>query len=159
MTVLIPYRFLIDFLLCSVTVSILIAYSHVLISAIVVHKSNLFDIETAGVGACQSHYLWWVHQTGTVYVCQSASCEPWLWLVRLDWHLHSTRCHLLIIRKLEEVQFSNMTFMNLSQHYNTQITVYNHVPVSATYRIIVISPIRYNILSVMQSKYNMAGTL
>ena len=41
-------------------------------------------------------YLWWVHQTGTVYVCQSASCELWLWLVRLDWYSDSTRCHLLI---------------------------------------------------------------
>ena len=32
-------------------------------------------------------YLWWVFQTGsTVHVPQSASCELWLWLVRLDWY-------------------------------------------------------------------------
>jgi len=47
-------------------------------------------------------------------------------------------------------------FMNPSQHYNTQITVYNHV--SATCRIIVMSSIRYNILYEMQSKCNMART-
>src|SRR5277367_6621112 len=40
--------------------------------------------------------LWWAHQTGTVCVCQSASCEPRLCLVRLDWHSASTRCHLLL---------------------------------------------------------------
>ena len=47
-------------------------------------------------GSLPEPYLWWVHQTGTVFVCQSASCELWLWLVRLDWHPDSIRCHLLI---------------------------------------------------------------
>ena len=40
-------------------------------------------------------YLWWVHQTSIVYIHQSASCELWLWLVRLDWYLVSICCHLL----------------------------------------------------------------
>ena len=37
-------------------------------------------------------------------------------------HLEAAECVKLsmqYIRKLGEVQFSNMTFMNLSQHYNT----------------------------------------
>ena len=46
-------------------------------------------------GSLPEPYLWWVHQTGsTVYAHQSASCELWLWLVRLDWHsdLHAAIC-------------------------------------------------------------------
>ena len=61
------------------------------------------------------------------------------------------------IRKSGKVQFSNMTLTNLSQHYNTQTLVYNRV--SATCRIMVMSLMRYNIISVMQSKYNMARIL
>ena len=38
----------------------------------------------------------------------------------------------LYIRKFGKVRFSNMMFMNPSQHYNTQIIVYNHV--SVTYK-------------------------
>ena len=41
------------------------------------------------------------------------------------------------IRKLGEVRFTNMTFTNLSQYYNTQITLYNHI--SAKCRIMVTS--------------------
>ena len=51
------------------------------------------------------------------------------------------------IRKLGEVRFSNTTFMNMSQHYKQEITVYNQV--SATCRIIEMLSIRYNILSLM----------
>ena len=39
---------------------------------------------------------------------------------------------LTCIRKFGKVRFSNMMFMNPSQHYNTQIIVYNHV--SVTYK-------------------------
>ena len=42
-----------------------------------------------------------------------------------------------VIRKLGEVRFTNMTFTNLSQYYNTQITLYNHI--SAKCRIMVTS--------------------
>ena len=61
------------------------------------------------------------------------------------------------IRKSGEIRFSNMMFMNLSQYYNTQTTDYNRI--SATYRIMVASSIRYNIISAMQSKYNMVINL
>jgi len=41
------------------------------------------------------------------------------------------------IRKLGKFRFSNMTFTDLSQYYNTQITVYNLI--SVTCRIMVTS--------------------
>ena len=44
----------------------------------------------------------------------------------------------------------------MSQHYNTQILAYNRV--SGTCRIIKMSSIRYDILSVIQSKYNIASS-
>ena len=60
------------------------------------------------------------------------------------------------IRKSGEIRYSNMSFINPSQYYITQITVYNAV--SETCRIILMLRIKYNIISVIQSRYSMART-
>ena len=79
-------------LLCN---AVSVAYINLHLHLIYSSESWSLKLEAAGCGSMPEPYLWWVHQTGTVYVRQSASCELWLWLVLLDWHSHYTHCHLL----------------------------------------------------------------
>ena len=77
--------------------------------------------------------LWWVDQTGIVYVFQSACCELWLCLVRLDWHPHSTRCHLFIqmLRtrfNLPVSEFTDHLIAQISFHISSHI---NRIPIWA----------------------------
>ena len=56
-------------------------------------------------------HLWWVHQTGSsVQYRQSASCELWLWLVRLDWYSVSHTAICLPKRSGLDLAFQNRKF-------------------------------------------------
>ena len=104
------------------------------------------------------------HSTLTELLSMLKPSRRWLWICKaLGIPLTTGQSHncwlheAMYIRKSGEIRFSNIMFMNLSQYYNAQTTGYNCV--SATCRIIVASSIRYNIISAMQSKYNMATDL
>ena len=97
---------------------------------------------------CSRDRKWWWLGNGLAKTADTQKCCPLYLLTILQWRngtmlrIRTWTWEWLAIRKLGEIRFSNMMFMNLSQYYNAQTTGYNCVPVAC--RIMVASLISYN---------------